>query len=81
MLRVQGWIGNLNLVVERDAFGQEPLNYYHGDTVGNRLEEQLRRLAEVMLPLQERSHRMMMRSLEGLSAHRRRKSSHRKSQL
>jgi hypothetical protein len=66
LLRVQGWIGNLCLVVERDAFGQEPLNYYHGDTVGNRLEEQLRRLAEVMLPLQERSHRMMIRSLEAL---------------
>jgi hypothetical protein len=58
-----GWIGNLALAVEGQLFGQEPLNEIHGPQVGNCLEEQLRRLAEVMLPLQERTHRMMMRSL------------------
>ena len=26
LLRIQGWIGNICLVVERDLFGQEPLN-------------------------------------------------------
>jgi hypothetical protein len=42
------------------------LNQIHGPTIGNALEEQLRRLAEVILPLQERSTRMMLRSLEAL---------------
>ena len=66
MLRTQRWIGNLSLVVERDLFGQEPLNEIHGPTVGGRLEDQLRRLAEAIMPLQERAARMMMRSLEAL---------------
>ncbi len=67
MLRVQGWIGNLSLVFEGKLFGQEPLNEIHGPQAGDRLEEQLRRLAEVMLPLQNQAHRMMMRSLASLS--------------
>ncbi len=62
-IRVQGWIGNLSLVFEREVFGQKPLNEFHGAQVGDRLEEQLQRLAEVMMPLQDRAHRMMMRSL------------------
>jgi hypothetical protein len=66
MMRAQGWIGNLSLVVERELFGQAPLNEIHGSTVGAALEEKLRRLAEVILPLQERSTRMMLRSLEAL---------------
>jgi hypothetical protein len=66
-IRVQGWIGNLSLVFERELFGQEPLNEIHGPQVGDRLEEQLRRLAEVMMPLQDRAHRMMMRSLSAIS--------------
>ncbi len=66
LLRTQRWIGNLSLVVERELFGQEPLNEIHGDKVGDRLEEQLRRLAEVLLPLQDRAGRMMTRSLEFL---------------
>jgi hypothetical protein len=66
MLRAQGWLGNLSLVVERELFGQEPLNAIHGAIVGDALEEKLRRLAEIILPLQERSARMMLRSLEAL---------------
>lgn len=66
MLRVQGWIGNLSLVVERELFGQDPLSEIHGETVGRRLEEQVRRLAEVMLPLQEKAHKMMARSLSAV---------------
>ena len=66
LLRTQGWIGNLALVVERQLFGQEPLNEIHGPQVGDRLEEQLRRLAEIMMPLQDRAHRMMMRSLSAI---------------
>jgi hypothetical protein len=53
-LRTQHWIGDLSLVVERELFSQEPLNKIHGPTVGARLSEEIRRLAEVLLPLQER---------------------------
>ena len=65
--RLQGWIGNLSLVFEREVFGEEMLNEFHGAEVGDRLEEQLRRLAEVMLPIQDRAHRMMMRSLSAIT--------------
>jgi hypothetical protein len=66
MLRVQGWIGNLSLVVERKLFGQTPLNEIHGEHVGDKLREELHRLGEVLLPLQERAHKMMLRSLDRL---------------
>ena len=68
MLRVQGWIGNLCLVVERELFGQAPLNQYHGHTVGEQLNKEITRLAEIMMPLLERSHRMMAKSLAHLEA-------------
>jgi len=66
MLRAQGLIGNLTLAVEQELFGEEGLRRIHGEIVGNRLEEQGRRLAEVLLPLQERASRMMNRSLDAL---------------
>jgi hypothetical protein len=69
MLRVQGWIGNLCLVVESELFGQEPLNKYHGPTVGPKLVENLRKLEEHLLLL-ERCHRMMTRSIAHLEARR-----------
>jgi len=66
---VQGWIGNLCLVVERELFGQEPLNKFHGPTIGAKLEEKLRKLEEHLLLL-ERCHRMMTRSIAHLEARR-----------
>ncbi len=66
MLRVQGWIGNLSLVVERELFGQAPLNEIHAGTTASDLEARFRRLAETMLPLQERAHRMLSRSLSAV---------------
>ena len=69
-LRVQGWIGNLSLVFEREAFGGAPLNEIHGPTLGEKLRDNLERLSEVILPLQDRCHRMMVRSIAGLPAHR-----------
>jgi hypothetical protein len=66
MLRVQGWIGDLSLVFERELFGQASLNELHGERVGDMLREELRRLGEVLLPLQERAHKMMLRSLDRL---------------
>jgi hypothetical protein len=59
-------IGDLFLVFERELFGQEPLNEIHGPRVDEQLEKKLGRLAETMLPLQERAARVMMRSLEAL---------------
>jgi hypothetical protein len=67
-----GWLTslfNLCLVVEAELFGQEPLNRYHGATVGKKLEEQLRKLEEHLLLL-ERCQRMMARSLSHLEARR-----------
>ena len=64
--RVQKWIGDLSLVVEGELFGQAPLNSFHGEAAAERIEQQIRRLAEVMLPLQERAARMMLRGLEAL---------------
>ncbi len=63
LLRVQGWIGNLSLVVERELFGQAPLNEFHAGQTAKGLEQRLRRLAETMLPLQDRAHRIVLRSL------------------
>jgi hypothetical protein len=70
MLRVQGWIGNLCLVVERELFGQAPLNELHGHTVGKQLTNEIVRLEEVLMPLLERCHRMMARSIAHLDARR-----------
>jgi hypothetical protein len=68
MLRVQGWIGNSALVIEADLFGKDLLSKYHGDAAGTRLEEQVRRLSDVILPLQDRANKMMLRNLAELRA-------------
>ncbi len=70
LLRVQGWIGSLCLTVERELFGQAPLDQLQGHTVGTRLTEQIARLEEVLMPLLERCHRMMARSITHLEARR-----------
>ena len=74
MLRVQAWIGSLCLTVERELFGQAPLSEIHGPTVGNQLAEQIARLEDVLMPLVDRCHRMMTRSLASLEARRPRSS-------
>jgi hypothetical protein len=71
MLRLQGWIGSLCLTVERELFGQAPLSEIHGPTVGNRLGEEIGRLEDILIPLLDRCHRMMTRSLTHLEAKRR----------
>lgn len=68
LLRVQGWIGSLCLTVERELFGQAPLDQLQGPTVGARITEQIARLEEVLMPLLERCHRMMARSFAHLEA-------------
>jgi hypothetical protein len=65
-LRTQKWIGDLCLVFESEAFGQSSLSDVHGPMVGMRLREELERLSEVILPLQDRCHRVLIRSLAQL---------------
>lgn len=67
MLRVQGWIGNLSLVVERGLFGQAPLNEVYAEQTAKDLEKRLRHLSETILPLQDRAHKMMTKSIAVLS--------------
>ena len=66
ILRLQAWIGNISLVVERDLFGETPLDQIHGPTVGEKLSEELRRLELQIFPLLDRAHRMLIRSLNFL---------------
>ena len=66
MVRTQHWIGNLSLGVESELFGQAPLHQVHGPTVGARVRAELSELGEVMLPLQDRVQKMMVRSLDRL---------------
>ena len=70
LLRIQGWIGSLCLTVERELFGQAPLDQLQGPTVGARITEQIARLEEVLMPLLERCHRMMAKSFAHLEARR-----------
>jgi hypothetical protein len=67
LLRTQGWMGNLSLLVERELFGQRSLDETCGSTLSSRVREELGRLSEVILPLQERCQRMMARSFGTLS--------------
>src|SRR5262249_40001822 len=69
LLRMQAWMGDLCLVVERELFGEAPLAKIHGSTVGKELEKNIRRLEERVLLL-ERCQRMMARSLSHLEARR-----------
>ena len=67
---MQGWIGNLCLVVERELFGQASLNEIHGPTTGKKLTQEISRLEQIIMPLLERCHRVMARSFAHLEAHR-----------
>jgi hypothetical protein len=70
-LRIQGWIGDLALWIEHEAFGQGPLRVKLREEYGARgdslaVEERLRRLREQLLPLWERAQRQVMSTLEAL---------------
>jgi hypothetical protein len=70
VLRVQSWIGSLCLVVERELFGQEPVSESNGATVGERIEQGMRQIEQSLIPLLDRAHRMLVRSLDRLEARR-----------
>ncbi len=67
MLRLQGWMDSICLVVERSLFGQAPLNEIHGFTVGDNLEKQIGNLENQILPLMHRSQKMLMSALGQLN--------------
>jgi hypothetical protein len=77
-LRIQGWAGSLCLIVERELFGQEPVSEANGATAGARVEREIHQLEQTLMPLLDRAHRMLVRSLDRLEA---RRSSGRQSQL
>lgn len=70
-LRITGWIGNLSLLVEAEFFGQAgpkaKLKEHYGYTVeGLQVEDLLKRMSEQLVPLLERSNRMLVRNLAAL---------------
>jgi hypothetical protein len=69
-LRIQGWIGSLCLVIERELFGQEPVSESNGATVGERIEREMHQLEQTLMPLLDRAHRTLVRSLDRLEARR-----------
>jgi hypothetical protein len=70
-LRVQGWIGDLSLVIEGELFGEESLKlklcqHYGAQFNGFAVEEALRRFREQLLPLCERANRRVLQNLHAL---------------
>ncbi len=75
-MRVQGWIGNLALLLEHEAFGREsPTAKFHrenGRASGLVVEDHLRDMGEQMLPLLDRANRMVLRNLKAIKGLRQR---------
>jgi hypothetical protein len=70
-LRIQQWIGDLAASIEHEFFAQDSptarFEARYGRGTGLVVEEQLARLAEELLPLQERANRMVVRNLKALA--------------
>ena len=66
MMRLQRFIGNVCLTAEREFFGESALSEIHGPAIGERLKEQIDRLAEQLIAAQERCQRMMLRALSAI---------------
>jgi hypothetical protein len=66
MLRIQGWIDSICLTVERELFGQAPLQEIHGERVGEKIDKQLRKLENDLMPLLHRSQKMLHAALSKL---------------
>jgi hypothetical protein len=78
-LRINGWVGNLAGQLEAECFGTEGLSVvvdgkrrstYDVRIKGLRVVEIMDRLSEQILPLLDRSNRMMIRNLKALDARR-----------
>jgi hypothetical protein len=70
-LRIQQWIGDLAASIEHEFFAQDSptarFEARYGRGTGLVVEERLARLAEELLPLQERANRMVVRNLKALA--------------
>ncbi len=73
-IRINGWIGDLSAQIEAEFFRKESLSakqkgYYGTDSVrGLRVEDLVGQLVERLMPLPDRSNRMMIRNLKALRA-------------
>ena len=74
-VRIQRWIGDLALAIERELFGADGptarFTHRYGRVEGFVVEAHVARLAEELLPLQERANRMLLRNLKALTELRR----------
>jgi hypothetical protein len=80
-IRINGWIGNFATMLEAEFFGTEPLrlNYQGKSNTAWELkvrrldaEDIVHRIGEQLVPLLDRSNRMMIRNLKTLDARRQR---------
>jgi hypothetical protein len=70
-LRVQGWIGDLALVIEQELFAEDALKVtlrqrYGTQVEGFAVEAHLQHLKEQLLPLCERVNRQLLQNLQAL---------------
>lgn len=74
-LRLQGWAGNLESLIEAEFFGEAgpsaAFERRHGRASGLVVERHLERISEQLLPLQERANRLVVRNLKALAELRR----------
>ena len=74
LLRVNGWIGNLAQWLEAEFFRKEPMSakfkgwYGTGKVRGLEVEDLVNQIVERLMPLLDRSNRMMLRNLKALRA-------------
>jgi hypothetical protein len=75
LLRFNGWVGNLSLLVESEFFGVETLSTRQrratrlSSTYGPeqlRVEDHVQRIGEQLLPFMDRAQRMMLRAIREL---------------
>jgi hypothetical protein len=70
LLRIQGWIGSTACIVQRELFGQEPLESSHGYGEALKIEKCVEQLEQTLIPLLDRAQRMMIRALDRLDTRR-----------
>jgi hypothetical protein len=70
LLRAQVWIGSTAAVVQRELFGQEPLQSTYGRSEADLIERRVEYLEQTLLPLLDRCQRMMIRALDRLDGRR-----------
>jgi hypothetical protein len=73
LLRINGWIGNLAMWLENEFFRTDSLTAklearygHHAEVRGLRVEELVNQLVERLMPLLDRSNRMLLRNLKAL---------------